>query len=130
MLRSLSFVTLSLLSTLTYAATAEEWRGRSIYQIITDRFALPKDTTIPANSCDPNAQTWCGGTWNSIRENLDYVQDMGFSAIWIRSVPFTNQEPPPAHLKLSAALLITTLKYPALPMVIHTMVIGSMTSHS
>ncbi|QRV74917.1 alpha-amylase [Ceratobasidium sp. AG-Ba] len=31
-------------------------------------------------------QRYCGGTWNSIRENLDYIQHMGFTAIWISPV--------------------------------------------
>jgi alpha-amylase len=68
----------------TFAATAEQWRGRSIYQIITDRFALPAGSDL--NACDPGKQTWCGGTWNTIRENLDYVQNAGFTAIWISPV--------------------------------------------
>ncbi|THH04818.1 hypothetical protein EW145_g5247, partial [Phellinidium pouzarii] len=74
------------------AANAAQWRTRSIYQtdvltdhsihrIIVDRYALP-DTT----SCDVSAQTWCNGTWNNIRANLDYVQDAGFTAIWISPV--------------------------------------------
>ncbi|KAF8964120.1 glycoside hydrolase superfamily [Flammula alnicola] len=68
----------------TFAATAEQWRGRSIYQIITDRFALTNGSN--PNACDPSQQTWCGGTWNTIRENLDYVQNAGFTAIWISPV--------------------------------------------
>jgi hypothetical protein len=41
-------------------------------RIITDRYALPAgaDTT----KCDPGAQTWCGGTWKTIMNNLDYIQ--------------------------------------------------------
>lgn len=66
------------------AATAEEWRQRSIYQIITDRFALPPGAD--KTKCDPGDQVWCGGTWNSIRENLDYVQQAGFTAVWISPV--------------------------------------------
>ncbi|KIY68006.1 glycoside hydrolase family 13 protein [Cylindrobasidium torrendii FP15055 ss-10] len=66
------------------AATAEQWRGRSIYQIITDRFALAEGADL--NACDPGDKTYCGGTWNSIRENLDYIQDAGFTAIWISPV--------------------------------------------
>ncbi|KAF7800248.1 hypothetical protein EIP86_011495 [Pleurotus ostreatoroseus] len=66
------------------AATADEWRSRSIYQIITDRYALPQGADPTA--CDPAKQTWCGGTWNTIRENLDYIQDAGFTAIWISPV--------------------------------------------
>jgi len=28
-------------------------------------------------------QTWCGGTWLSIIDKLDYIHDMGMDAIWI-----------------------------------------------
>jgi alpha-amylase len=71
-------------ATSTFAATAEQWRGRSIYQIITDRYALPSgaDTT----KCDPGQQTWCGGTWKTITQNLDYIQGAGFTAIWISPI--------------------------------------------
>lgn len=67
-----------------FGATAEQWRGRSIYQIITDRFALPNGSD--PNICNPGQQTWCGGTWNSIRSKLDYIQNAGFTAIWISPV--------------------------------------------
>lgn len=73
------------------AATADQWRSRSIYQIITDRFALPSGAST--DKCDVDAQTWCGGTWNTIRENLDYVQKMGFTAIWISPVQQNYQGP-------------------------------------
>ncbi|KZT61240.1 glycoside hydrolase family 13 protein [Calocera cornea HHB12733] len=92
-----SLISLSLLSllavfpTATTAATAEQWRSRSIYQIITDRFALPDPSTpnlltVPNEDCNPADQTWCGGTWQSIIANLDYIQGMGFTAIWISPV--------------------------------------------
>lgn len=77
------------------------------YRILTDRFALPAGAD--PTTCDTGAQTWCGGTWNTyvtsyfrllcsepgymrvlrsnlliicirIRENLDYIQDAGFTA--------------------------------------------------
>lgn len=63
----------------------------SYCRIITDRFAPPSATApaltspIPA-TCDPNDQTWCGGTWRSIIDKLDYIQNMGMDAIWISSV--------------------------------------------
>ncbi|KAF8894428.1 glycoside hydrolase family 13 protein [Infundibulicybe gibba] len=79
-----------------FAATAEQWRSRSIYQIITDRFAIPSETTNPT-ACDPGQQTWCGGTWNSIRENLDYVQNAGFTAIWISPVNQNYEGPRTAY---------------------------------
>lgn len=48
-----------------------------ISRLITDRFALPAGVT---NDCDPAKQLRCGGTWNSIRENLDYISNAGFTA--------------------------------------------------
>jgi alpha-amylase len=27
--------------------------------------------------------SWCGGTYRSIVDKLDYIQGMGFDAIWI-----------------------------------------------
>ncbi|KAI0048237.1 glycoside hydrolase family 13 protein [Auriscalpium vulgare] len=80
---------------LASAATADQWRGRSVYQVITDRYALPAgaDPTV----CDPNQQTWCGGTWNTIRENLDYIQQAGFTAIWISPVQQNYQGPRTAY---------------------------------
>ncbi|KAI6000939.1 glycoside hydrolase family 13 protein [Pisolithus marmoratus] len=73
----------------THAANAQKWRSRSIYQIVTDRFAL--SGARYNTSCDPSALRYCGGTWQGIIEHLDYIQGMGFDAIWI-SPPFTNVE--------------------------------------
>ncbi|KAJ3737415.1 glycoside hydrolase family 13 protein [Lentinula guzmanii] len=66
------------------AASAAQWRDRSIYQVIIDRYALSNgsDPTL----CNPSAQTWCGGTWNTLRDNLNYIQDAGFTAVWISPV--------------------------------------------
>ncbi|KAL8786566.1 MAG: hypothetical protein Q9213_002703 [Squamulea squamosa] len=59
-----------------------DWRGRSIYQIMTDRFS-PSNTTTP---CDATERRYCGGTWQGIINRLDYIQNMGFTAIWISPV--------------------------------------------
>ena len=61
-------------------ATPAQWRGKAIYQVLTDRFARAD------KSCDPQARTYCGGTWRGIMNNLDYIQNMGFTAIWISPV--------------------------------------------
>ncbi|KAF5373004.1 hypothetical protein D9758_001764 [Tetrapyrgos nigripes] len=90
-----SLVAASFVLPSVHAASAEQWRSRSIYQIITDRFALPAGA--PTDKCDVDAQTWCGGTWNTIRENLDYVQNMGFTAIWISPVQQNYQGPRTAY---------------------------------
>lgn len=68
----------------TLAAGPAQWRGRSIYQLLTDRFALPDGTTIAA--CDTSKARYCGGTWSGIEGQLDYIQDMGFDAIWISPI--------------------------------------------
>ena len=67
------------------ARTAEEWKSRSIYQIITDRFSLPPNNTSTA-PCR-NIHSYCGGTWSGITSRLDYIQSLGFNAIWISPVP-------------------------------------------
>lgn len=74
--------TLTLLSTLSsaYAASADEWRGKSIYQIVTDRFALA-DGSAPA--CNVGERLYCGGTYAGIMNKLSYIQNMGFDAIWM-----------------------------------------------
>jgi len=47
-------------------------------RLFTDRYALPSGSKT--THCDPGAQTWCGGTWTAILENLDYIQNAGFTA--------------------------------------------------
>ncbi|KAK0924056.1 hypothetical protein LTR91_011542 [Friedmanniomyces endolithicus] len=86
---ALTFACLALLLPPSLAATSEEWRGRSIYQVMTDRFALPEQTLwMP---CHTDIGPYCGGTWRGIMENLDYIQGMNFDAIWIS--PVTAQLP-------------------------------------
>lgn len=75
-------LTLTVLSPVTFAKTAEEWKTRSVYQIITDRFARTDGSTA---KCDDLGK-YCGGTFKGIQNNLDYIQGMGFDAIWISPV--------------------------------------------
>ena len=58
----------------------DEWKTRSIYQILTDRFAH----TIDTGACTLNK--YCGGNYQGIINHLDYIQGMGFNAIWISPV--------------------------------------------
>ncbi|CAA7266390.1 unnamed protein product [Cyclocybe aegerita] len=73
----------SFLTILVSAATAEEWRGRRIYQVLTDRFAREDNTAAP---CDTSERTYCGGTWKGITSHLDYIQQLGFDAVWISPI--------------------------------------------
>lgn len=80
---TLLFCSLSLFST-AHAASKDDWRSRSIYQLITDRFARTDlSTDYPCNTTE---QLYCGGTFQGIINNLDYIQGMGFTAIWISPV--------------------------------------------
>ena len=79
-LLAMTFAFLSL-ATPSMGATADQWASRSIYQILTDRFALSDGSSPP---CD--LMRYCGGTWRGIINKLDYIQGMGFSAIQISPV--------------------------------------------
>ena len=60
---------------LASALTLPELRHRTIYQVLTDRFARG-DGLTPA--CDTGRREYCGGTWKGIEARLGYIQDMGF----------------------------------------------------
>lgn len=73
----------------SHAATPQEWRNRTIYQVFTDRFATDQSATTVEPStklCPSGFQGYCGGTWQGIISKLDYIQGMGFTAIWISPV--------------------------------------------
>lgn len=78
MRRSISVIlALALTVTLptTDALSQADLRHRSIYQVITDRFARSDGQNTP---CDPSLRDYCGGTWRGIASKLDYIQEMGF----------------------------------------------------
>jgi len=96
--------------------TKEEWKTRSVYQILTDRYAktssinlgnLRKENGKEANLLNEeilieneekedngrfndsdcwDLKKYCGGTFKGITQNLDYIKDMGFNAIWISPI--------------------------------------------
>ena len=74
------FLALLLLSSEILCKSKEEWKSRSIYQILTDRFARSSDT----GSC--NLSAYCGGNYKGLIEHLDYIKGMGFDAIWISPI--------------------------------------------
>ena len=75
------------LPTAVLGADSSAWRGRSIYQVFTDRFARTDGSTTA--SCLTDNASYCGGTWVGLTNRLDYIQGMGFDAIWIS--PVTHQ---------------------------------------
>lgn len=66
------------------ALSTEEWQEQSIYSIITDRFALSNGAGNASEDC--TYRKYCGGTWKGIEEHLDYIQGMGFTAIWLSPI--------------------------------------------
>ena len=72
---------LALLSSTLSGHSKEEWKTRSIYQLLTDRFAKEG-----AQETDCNLSNYCGGTYKGLIERLDYIQGMGFNAIWISPI--------------------------------------------
>ena len=90
-LKALLFIYLIFLllnNCLSASHSKDEWKSRAVYQILTDRFALTKDNdTIKCSALN----VYCGGTFNGIKNHLDYIKGMGFDAIWI-SPPLKNKE--------------------------------------
>lgn len=65
------------------AASSDEWRSRSIYQVLTDRFAREDgSTTAP---CDTKERKYCGGSYKGLTSQLDYIQGMGFDSVCFSS---------------------------------------------
>lgn len=64
---------------LALAATPAQWRGKSVYFVVTDRFARTDGST--SAPCDLKAANYCGGSWQGLINKLDYIKNMGFTAV-------------------------------------------------
>lgn len=71
---------------LTIGATVDtsRWHGRSIYFVVTDRFAQTDAVSDSSPACA--GKEWCGGSLRGVQRKLGYIQSMGFDAIWITPV--------------------------------------------
>jgi alpha-amylase len=76
------------------AAHFDEWKKRTIYQVLTDRFYPAPDYKptgdTPESACD-NLRSYCGGTYKGMVSKIPYIKEMGFDAIWI-TPPVENTE--------------------------------------
>ncbi|MBK8251928.1 MAG: alpha-amylase [Polyangiaceae bacterium] len=63
----------------------DDWRDEVIYQVLVDRFA---DGDAGNNfRVDLTAQGhWHGGDWKGLEDNLDYLQTLGVTTLWISPV--------------------------------------------
>lgn len=66
------------------SADTRKWHGRSVYFVVTDRFAKSSAGEDSDPICD--GREWCGGTFRGVLRQLDYIQGMGFDALWITPV--------------------------------------------
>lgn len=82
----LQIISLISLTTTVSALSPAGWRSKSIYQVFTDRFARTDGSTTAA--CDPSVGIVCGGTIQGIISQLDYIQQMGFTAVRISNTPW------------------------------------------
>lgn len=73
-----------------FAANADQWRSRSIYQVMTDRFARSDGSTTA--TCDSSKGLYCGGSWQGLINKLDYISGMGFDAVWISPITKNLEE--------------------------------------
>lgn len=69
--------------------------GKSVYFIVTDRFARSGKDADNYEFCDlatapdprgPNGGAFCNGTLQGIIDKIDYIKGMGFDCIWITPV--------------------------------------------
>lgn len=67
---------------LVEAGDTNFWKSKSVYQLLTDRFAQSSGN----NGACTNLSQYCGGTWKGVENHLDYIKGMGFDAIWISPV--------------------------------------------
>jgi alpha-amylase len=66
------------------AADTNAWKSRSIYFVLTDRIARSSSDS-GGGSCG-DLGNYCGGTFKGLESKLDYIQELGFDAIWITPV--------------------------------------------
>jgi alpha-amylase len=76
-------ISLAAMAASAQAGDTAFWKQRTVYQLLTDRYARTDGDT---SNCD-DLHHYCGGTFKGIENHLDYIQGMGFDAIWISPVP-------------------------------------------
>jgi alpha-amylase len=74
--------TIAAMAALAEAKTTAEWKQRTVYQVLTDRFSTGNATQ---SKCT-NLSVYCGGNYKGLISELPYIQGMGFDAIWISPV--------------------------------------------
>jgi alpha-amylase len=80
-LATLAVAALLMLTSSVRGGDVAGWKKRTVYQILTDRFWKSSgDTSL----CD--LHFYCGGDFDGMAQQLQYVKDLGFDAVWISPV--------------------------------------------
>ncbi len=66
-------------------SNVEDWRNEIIYQVLTDRF-YDGDTSNNLNVDITKPGHYHGGDWQGIIDKMDYLKELGITAIWISPV--------------------------------------------
>ncbi|CAK9090085.1 unnamed protein product [Durusdinium trenchii] len=78
-----------------YTARKPSIAGKSVYFLVTDRFARSGankenytycDLATSADPLQPGGGAWCNGTLQGVIDQLDYIQGMAFDCVWITPV--------------------------------------------
>lgn len=73
----------------TLATHVDDWRDEVIYAVMVDRFdnGDPSNDVIDGVGIDPtDLRRHQGGDWRGLRRRLDYIQELGATAIWISPI--------------------------------------------
>ena len=99
-IRSLSEIDLSPIPGKHYWHCIREWREEFIYFMLVDRFhddleRMPVSSPERSTGSGTSAQLrkFCGGTLNGITRHLDYIHELGCTALWLSPI-FENNEAP------------------------------------
>ena len=66
-------------------SNVDDWRNEIIYQVLTDRF-YDGDTSNNLNVDITKPGHYHGGDWQGIIDKMDYLKELGVTAIWISPV--------------------------------------------
>ena len=81
---------LGTLSMLAAAQSAPSWQGQVVYQVMPDRF-FDGDPANDRGADRSNLKVWHGGDLKGLTGKLDYIRELGATAVWL--TPVYGQRP-------------------------------------
>lgn len=67
------------------ATHVDDWRDEVVYQLLVDRFADGEEGNDYGVHRDAPGK-WHGGDWKGVEDHLDYLEELGVTALWISPV--------------------------------------------